>query len=238
MSIKAILFDLDGTLLPMELNDFLKDYYGRLVARLSQLGYEPKTLRQSFWTGTVAMLQNDGSRTNEEAFWDGFCQTAGQEIRAQESVFEEFYKTEFQLVKDSCGFDPRAAEAVRFARELGFAVILATNPVFPAVATESRIRWAGLEPEEFSLYTTFENSHYCKPNPMYYEEVLTKIGLTAQQCVMVGNDTSDDLSARKAGLQVFLLTPCLINKEDVDISQIPHGGFLELREYLEQIKEK
>ena len=42
MSIKMILFDLDGTLLPMDQNHFVKTYFGALAKKLAPLGYDPE----------------------------------------------------------------------------------------------------------------------------------------------------------------------------------------------------
>ena len=105
-------------------------------------------------------------------------------------------------------------------------MVLATNPIFPAVATESRIRWAGLEPEDFTWYTTYENIGYSKPNPAYYQHILTRLGAQAEDCLMVGNDVDEDMgAAQQAGLSVFLLTDCLINREGKDITPYPQGDF-------------
>lgn len=118
---------------------------------------------------------------------------------------------------------------MRAIKEMGLRVALATNPIFPAVATESRIRWAGLEPEDFELYTTYESIGYCKPNPAYYREVAAKLGVDPEQCLMVGNDVEEDMeAAEQTGMRVFLLTDCLINRENRDISAYPHGSFSQL----------
>ena len=111
-------------------------------------------------------------------------------------------------------------------------MVLATNPLFPAIATHSRIRWAGLNPDDFEHITTYENSSYCKPNPDYYREILSKLNLKPEECVMVGNDTVEDMIAETLGMKVFLLTDCLINKPSADISTWPNGGFPELKAYL------
>ena len=151
-------------------------------------------------------------------------------------VFEDFYRNEFQQAQKVCGYNPKAREAVEFARSLGFRVILATNPLFPSIATESRIRWAGLEPEDFEFYTTYENSNHCKPNPAYYQDILTRAQVKPEECMMVGNDTTEDLAAATLGISVFLLTDCLINQKSVDISQYPHGDFDALFNYLSSLK--
>ena len=111
---------------------------------------------------------------------------------------------------------------------MGLRVALATNPIFPAVATQSRIRWAGLESEDFELYTTYENIGYCKPNPDYYREIAKRLGVSPEGCLMVGNDVTEDMVASETGMQVFLLTDCLINKERKDISVYPRGSLLTL----------
>ncbi len=97
------------------------------------------------------------------------------------------------------------------------------------------MRWAGLDPADFEYLTSYENSRYCKPNPAYYTEICEKLRLSPSDCIMVGNDAREDLAARKAGLDVFLLTPCLINRENADISLVPHGDFNALSAYLENI---
>ena len=116
----------------------------------------------------------------------------------------------------------------------GIRVALATNPIFPAVATESRIRWAGLSPEDFELYTTYENIGYCKPNLDYYREILRRLNLTAEDCMMVGNDVREDMVAAQLGMETFLLTDCVINPEGVPVELWPHGGFATLQDYLKE----
>lgn len=230
--ITTILFDLDGTLLPMDNAAFTKGYFKLLAARLAPLGYEPEKLVDAVWSGTAAMVKNDGSQNNESAFWKRFSEIYGEKVLGDLPVFENFYATDFQQAKAMCGFNPKAAEAVRTARELGLRVALATNPIFPAIATESRIRWAGLQPEDFELYTTYENIGYCKPNPAYYQELLDRLNESPERCLMVGNDVAEDMIAEKLGMQVFLLTDCIINKEEADISVYPRGGFDELLEHI------
>ena len=126
-----------------------------------------------------------------------------------------------------------AAEIVRTLKEKGYRVVLATNPIFPAIATENRTRWAGLAPEDFEYCTTYENSCYSKPNPDYYRELLGKLSLRPEEVLMVGNDVAEDMVAATLGMRVFLLTPCLINKDGCDISVYPHGDFSDLMDYVQ-----
>ena len=235
MSVKTVLFDLDGTLLPMDQELFVKTYFKLLAVKLAPYGYEPKQLIDAIWAGTAAMVRNDGSCHNEDAFWAKFTSIYGQQALEHLPVFADFYANEFQGAQSVCGHTPQAAEVLALLKQKGLRVALATNPIFPAIATESRIRWAGLTPEDFELYTTYENSRYCKPNPDYYRDILTTLGVSAEQCLMVGNDVSEDMIAQDLGMQVFLLTDCLINKENKDISRYPHGSFPELMDYIGSI---
>ncbi len=232
MSIKIVLFDLDGTLLPMDQEVFVGSYFKLLAKKLEGYGYDSEALFGNIWAGVQAMVKNTGEYSNEEAFWRTFDRIYGEEVRKDIPVFEEYYRNEFQQVQSVCGCNPKAAETVHAIKEKGLRVVLATNPLFPAIATESRIRWAGLKPTDFELYTTYENSKHCKPNPDYYRDILEAIDATPEECLMVGNDVSEDMVAQNLGMKVFLLTDCLINKEEKDISEYPNGGFDELLNYL------
>ena len=117
----------------------------------------------------------------------------------------------------------------------GLRVALATNPLFPRIATETRIRWTGLEPEDFEFFTTYDNIGWCKPNLDYYREVLRWAALKGEDCLMVGNDVGEDMIAAELGMKVFLLTDCLINKAGEDIDKYPNGGFDELKRYVEEL---
>ena len=236
MAITTVLFDLDGTLLPMDQDLFTKKYFGALAAKLAPHGYDPEQLIKGVWAGTAAMVKNTGGKTNEEAFWEDFTGRFGRQVRDDIPIFDEFYRTDFSCAKEACGFAPMAAQIVARLKERGFRVILATNPIFPAIATQNRIRWAGLEPEDFELYTTYENSCHCKPNLDYYRDILAQLNVTPEECLMVGNDVREDMVAEMLGMQVFLLTDCLLNKDGTDISDYPQGGFPELAEYLENLK--
>ena len=97
------------------------------------------------------------------------------------------------------------------------------------------MKWAGLYPEDFEIYTTYENSRFCKPNLKYYEWLLSEIGVSAEECLMVGNDVGDDMVAESLGMKVFLLTDCLINKTDRAVCEFKNGNFEDLKNYIEEI---
>ena len=230
--VTTILFDLDGTLLPMDQDRFVQDYLGRMARKLAPHGYDPDALVKGIWKGTGAMVKNDGTKTNEEVFWSVFNTVMGRDCRKDEPLFLDYYRNEFQQIRHACGFDAQAAQVIAELKAMGYRVALATNPLFPAVATHSRARWAGLDPDDFEIITTYENSRLCKPNPDYYRDILATLNLKPENCVMVGNDVQEDMVAQMLGMKVFLLTDSLINRTGEDINQYPHGSFGELMDFI------
>ena len=235
MKITTVLFDLDGTLLPMDQNVFIKAYFGGLARRLAPHGYEAQKLIDAIWQGTAAMVKNNGDVTNEERFWQGFEAAYGKPARQDEDLFAAFYREDFDNVQSSCGYTPAAREVVDVVKACGLRTALATNPIFPAMATERRIAWAGLSPTDFEFVTTYENSRHCKPNLDYYRDVMQALGVCPEECLMVGNDVGEDMIAQTLGCRVFLLTDDLINPKGIDISLYPNGSFAELIDFIKKL---
>lgn len=233
--IKAVLFDLDGTLLPMDQHTFVKAYLYLLSKKASEHGYEPNRLINTIWQGTEAMINNDGSKTNEEVFWDIFTKEYGDKINEDKAIFDSFYLNEFNKVKDSCGYNKKTKEVIEILKNKNVRIILATNPIFPKMATEARIKWAGLSPLDFDFYTTYENYSHSKPNLEYYKDIMAKLDCSGDECLMIGNDIEEDMIASKLGMKTFLLTDCLINKNNKDIDLYKNGNFDDLIKYLTQL---
>ncbi len=225
---RAVLFDLDGTLLAMDQDVFTKAYFGALAEKLSG-AYDPEKLIKTVWRGIGAMLKNDGSATNEQVFWRAFADVFGERAYDDIPLFDEFYKTDFNELKSLCGRNERAVRTVKQLRRDGYKLVLASNPLFPSVAQKARMRWAGVDPDDFDYITSYENSHFCKPQAGYYAEIVQAIDCAAADCIMVGNDVGDDMPARDVGLKVFLtVNDYLINKTDKSVDEFPHGDFDDL----------
>jgi len=234
--IKNILFDLDGTLLPMDQDLFTKNYFSLLSKKLAPLGYEPKSLMNAIMLGINNMVQNNGDNTNEKVFWNTFTSIFGEKSILDKPIFEDFYKNEFQLVKQVCPKN-KNAQLVIDTLKTNFNLILATNPIFPSIATESRIKWAGLNKNNFSLVTTYENSRHCKPNLDYYKYIISQLNLKPEECLMVGNDVQEDMIAKNLGMSVYLVTDCLINRDNTDISIFPNGNLNDLLKFINSFKQ-
>lgn len=231
----TILFDLDGTLLPMNQDQFLNIYFDTLAKTMARHGYDPEQLLYGVWKGIMAMIENDGSLRNDDAFWNSVNGFLGRDVRQDEAIFNHFYENEFIAAKAACGFNPKAAETVKALKDKGYRLVLATNPLYPSIATETRTRWAGLDVKDFNFFTVYDNSCHCKPNPAYYQDVCDAMGVSPEECLMVGNDAAEDTPAEKIGIRVFLLTDWLINKDGRDISRYPQGSFDELMHYIDTL---
>ena len=234
--ITTVLFDLDGTLIGMDQDEFIRLYFVIILEKLAGLGYDKSTMYEALETAIRATKKNDGSITNEARFWQTFNAAVGGASQELIDAILEFYgKDILTVLNGSCTPYPRANEIINTARSRGLRVVLATNPLFPAVATHARMRLGGMSPDDFEYITAYENSSYCKPNPDYFTELLNNLGISRDECVMIGNDTRDDFSALSLGIPVFILTECLINTRDVDLSTYPHGSFDDLIAYIESL---
>jgi FMN phosphatase YigB (HAD superfamily) len=233
--IKYVFFDLDGTLLPMNQDDFIKGYLESLTRKLASYGYEPTAIGKAIYSSVFAMIKNDGSITNEHAFWNNLKLIYGDNARDNEQIYIDYYQNEFEYNKKNCWVNEKSKIVIDKIKDLGLKMVLATNPLFPKIATDQRIAWAGIDKNIFELITTYENSSYCKPNIKYYEEILGKLGANPKECLMVGNDALEDTVTLEIGMKAFLLTDCLINTKDIDINKFKHGGFDDLLNYIYEL---
>ena len=232
MRYEAILFDLDGTLLGIDTDDFTNHYIKLLVKYMSQYDYTPETFVPCVWNGVKAMVKNNGTTTNMTRFYDVLGNVYGSKAINDLPIIIDFYKNEFDQLKTCVDRMDYGKELVQLAREKAKYVILATNPLFPKEALMTKLNWLGLTFNDFDLVTHYENSTFSKPNPNYYNEILTKFNLNPNQCLMIGNDVEEDIDA-SVGLHHFLLTNYIIHRKQEDL-KMTHGNIEELKAYLKR----
>ena len=235
IEIKAVLFDLDGTLLPMDQSVFLKEYLKRLAAFVVPHVIAPDKMIEATMGATEYMIHNDGSKYNKEVFWDNFYKLIGERREELIPITDEFYYGGFKEVREYVGTNSHARNAVETAHRKGRKVVLATNPVFPMSAQLERISWIGLSENDFDLITSYDNSKYSKPSPEYYHEICKKIGVEPQNCIMIGNDEREDMkAASEAGMHCFLVTDCRIMAKNF-VWTGERGSFDQMVQMLERI---
>ena len=211
MKYKAILFDMDGTLLPMDMKAFTEGYFKLLYKKLRPLGIASEGFAGNIWKGVAAMVKNDGSCLNRDAFWRTFEELTGNTDPAVRQACLEFYSNEFREAKSLAGENPLARRAVETARRKAPLVALATNPLFPFEGQVTRMIWVGLAPSDFDLVTSYDTDCFCKPNPAYYTSVCERLGVSPEECLLIGNDENEDAhSASSLGMSCYLVTDTMV----------------------------
>lgn len=231
--LKTILFDLDGTLLPIDTDRFVHQYLKAVATHVGHL-VPPARLVEQIMASTAAMIGNtDRGLTNAQVFAADFFPKVGRDEAELMPLFDAFYRERFPLLREVCpGLPGRAREVVQAAVDRGFEIVLATNPLFPRTAIEERMRWIGVEDMPWRLVTTYEEMHACKPQPAYYQEVLAKVGREPGECLMVGNDVDEDGVAAKVGIQVYFVTDHLLNRSGKPLPPERSGTLADFRDWL------
>ena len=234
--IKAILFDLDGTLLPIETEAFLKKYMHELSAKFSHLLTPKDFINHLFYATDKVIKNNDPHKTNKEIFWFCFTEQIGEE-KVQEiiPIIDEFYKYDFKKLGEDIVPNPQVPQIIEKCKNDGYTLVLATNPIFPMSAICDRIRWTSLKPEDFNLITAYENMHFCKPNLNYYREIAEKINIKPENCLVVGNDMEEDIIAGKLGMKTFLVNDFIINQNKIEVDYDFSGKLTDLSECLQKL---
>lgn len=202
-AIRAILFDLDGTLLDSSMDKFLPIYLKALSARVAHL-LEPKAFIAHLLEATEEMTANDGRATNAEVFARAFYPFGGYSRAELEPIFDAFYAEDFPKLQAVTRRKPEARHVVELAIALGYDVAVVTNPLFPETAIRQRMQWAGVQDLPFKWVTTYENSRYAKPNLCYFDDACARVGHPPDKCLIVG-DEHMDMVARHIGCETFLV---------------------------------
>ncbi len=230
---KALLFDLDGTLLPMDTDAFVKEYMKAIVPHVDSY-LDQQSFLKVLWGGTKEMITNlDPKLTNEEVFKAYFTKNTGIEEEEIWPVFNRFYQEYFPELKIHTSPSTISKEIIHLAKEQGRKIAVATNPVFPKTAIYERLKWLELDDYPFDHVTVYENSHFCKPNPQYFQEILDRIGAAPEETVMIGNDIQEDMVASKLGMKTFLVTDNLIDRGEPAYNIDQRGTLEELKKYIE-----
>jgi FMN phosphatase YigB (HAD superfamily) len=207
--IKALLLDLDGTLLDNDIDTFLQAYLKSLGRHMAPWVPPDRLVPQLLKSTGVMLANRQPTRTLQQAFADDFYPALGTTESALLAHFEAFYRDEFPKLRGLTRRRDSAARLVRTALDSGVQVAVATNPLFPRMAIDHRLEWAGVPADAmpFSLVTSYENFHSAKPRPAYYAEILGHLGVHAAEAAMVGDSTSDDLApAQSLGMATFQVT--------------------------------
>ena len=234
-SYRVVCFDLDGTLLPMDLDEFLAGYFKALAPCVVRHGVSPEDYQSGLNGGIRAMIKHDDPRSNYDVFWEVFFEHVDRDAADWASVFTDFYDNDFGLLGENMPSNPAAARAVEALREKGYPLVLTTMPLFPLRAVQWRVEWAGIDPDVFARITTYDNSTSVKPKAAYFEENLAAMGVRGEDVLMVGNNTNEDLAFMGLGADAFLVTDCLLDPIHFDIDSVRHGSLEDFAAWAETL---
>ncbi len=231
MKYKLIMFDMDGTLLPMDQEEFINGYFSLLSKKVIDY-LSPKEFVDATWSGVKAIGLSNGLKTNEEAFWDEFCKKTSTDINIIKPICDDFYSNDFKLAKKLTGENILARQVIELAKQISEHVILATNPLFPLLAQETRLSFIGLRKDDFDYITAYEDQRFIKPDTRYYEELLKKYNVKPSECLMIGNDEKEDgYPCALLGIDCYIVDDCLIRSDEHPFNG-KRGSFVDLIDFL------
>lgn len=229
---KVILFDLDGTLLPMDTDAFVQTYLKELAPRVAHI-IDPNVFMKALLAGTEAMIRNlEHHKTNEQVFEETFLSLI--ELKKEDiwPTLDDFYTNVFPTFSYLCKPSPIAKQIVEEAVKQGYRVAVATNPVFPKVAINERLKWAEIADVPFEIVTVYEENTFTKPHREYYENLCERLNVNPEECIMVGNDKQEDMSASQIGMNTFLVEGFVIDRGQPQYEIDDHGTLEQLYEKL------
>ncbi len=234
--IKAILFDLDGTLLRGNMKGFIRTYIGKLSSYCSDK-VEPEAFAQALLTiiRDLISTEGDGSKTNEERVYSKIH----HELALPEAILREcllqLKANDLAELQPYIHPVPLAKQIVKECQQKNIPLVLATNPVFPKFMIQARMDWAELDEAAFTYLTSYENSYYCKPHAGYFQGIADQLGIATENCLMIGNDLSHDIAAGSIGMKTFLVDTWLVDRGEASWPCDHRGDHAELQEFLQQI---
>jgi len=205
--IKAVLFDLDHTLINTDAS-FVPEYMRMVDSYFENLWQYPKLSRilVKMIGGTTGPRQVE--QTNMGVAVSMIAEETGKSPAEVIETFTDFYANSYPKLRYCIEQIDPAAQLIEYFRAQSLAVVIATNPLYPAEAIRLRLKWGGL-PDQFDAYTlvtTGDNMHFAKPDPSYYAEIVARVGVEPDETLMVGDSLENDiLPAAEVGLNTFYI---------------------------------
>lgn len=187
---KTIVFDLDGTLI-----DTAPDLHAALSYAYSRKGMDViglDELRDTIGNGARAMILKSASILEIDLSEDLLDQ-----------LHVDFLKYYTHHIADYSRPFPGMTDTLDFLEDNGAILAVCTNKT-QALAEQS-LTEIGLR-KRFAAVLGGDRASEAKPSPKHIEETVTMAGGHLDQSVMIGDSSSDGLSAKAAGIPFILMT--------------------------------
>jgi len=236
--VNTLLFDLDGTLLPVDTDEFIGNYLKLLSSKLAKW-VKPEEFVQKLMSSTYVMMNDlNPLKINKDVFWEDFFPKMPFDKKEELfPIFDEFYEKDFPTLSGIVKKNPVPAQVLNAALKKGYNLVIATSPIFPESAIYERLRWIDALDFPYKLVTTYENMHFSKPHVEYYQEILEVIQKSPDECMMIGNDVEEDLAAGLLGMKTYLVTDHMLNRNNLDIKCDHCGSLNDLLDFVEKLRE-
>lgn len=234
---KLIMSDLDNTLLPVITQDkFVQIWFTDVAKKFCDYHMNQAIALNAINEGCRAMMLNNGKKRNDEVFYRTAVSVSGYSREKLEEVLTDYYATSFRNVRNIVEENPFAPKIAALMKEKAKYTVTATMPLFPLSACDTRMRWTGISADMFDLVTSFDQSSYAKPNPLYFQEILSRFGVSPQDALMIGNDVREDMiPCASLGIDVFLVTDHMIT-HNLDCSRFRQGTYEDLIQFLTHLR--
>jgi phosphoglycolate phosphatase len=201
--VRAILFDLDGTLV-----DTAPDIAAAVDATLRELEYPPledAEVRSFIGRGVDVLLHRALTRER-----DGRA-SAAEHARARERFLEHYAAHNGRTAK----LYPGVREGIDHAKRLGLSMCCVTNKL--QHFSEALLSLTGLD-RELAFVQGGDALPRTKPDPLPLLHAASRLGVPPGECLMIGDSSNDAHAARAAGMPVVLVGYGY--SEDVPVGEI------------------
>ncbi len=228
---RAILFDLDDTLIENDMQSFLDAYFKSLAPRIQPYCKNVNFIDAIYKSSRPLFKMKNSNTVLIDVFYNELKNYTGLEPDEMHKLFLEYYDNEYRSI-DVIKPVPGAIDCLHKAAEIAEKIVVATVPIFPKIAINIRLEKGGITDFDFDLITGIDEMHSSKPHKSYFDEILKKINCKPGECLMIGNDHIDDLAAQKAGIRTFLVTNFQKNKGKSKFKPDREGSMDDLLTYL------
>jgi FMN phosphatase YigB (HAD superfamily) len=232
--LKAVLFDLDNTLILYDEVKFFQVYFPLVADWFKDLMPTDK-FSEKLMQATIVMHKNDGLVTNRELFLKEFCKGTNWDADDIWKRFDTFYQQDWGKIKETISSQDCARDVFQYVQDKHLKIVIATNPIWPLTAQMTRLAWAGLDDMDIALVTNIDNMNFCKPQLGYYRQICQIINVAPEECLMVGDDPANDMVAARIGMKTYLTvdsinhieSPRELSKQVIgnDLEGIPPADF-------------